>query len=115
MDRGPGEKTEATFVRSRRHEVGPEPLPKDGRVIACCGPGLSKEIPGRDIVKKVWLGIFDISIDESLLYEALRCPEKLKIFTKEDGGNQHYRQDNLGIMKEEAFSWVISTLLSKLS
>jgi hypothetical protein len=56
-----------------------------------------------------------MSVDESLLYEALRCPEKLRIFAKENGGDQHCRQDNLGIMKEEVFSWVISTLLWKLS
>ena len=33
-------------------------MQKDGQVITCCRPGLSKEIPGRNAVKEVWLAIF---------------------------------------------------------
>jgi len=43
-------------------------------------------------------------------YEALRCPKKLKIFTKEDGGDQHCQQENLLVMREEVFSWLTSIL-----
>lgn len=46
-------------------------------------------------------------------YEALRCPKKLKIFTKEDGGDQHCQQDNLGVMREEVFGWLTLTLSLK--
>jgi len=44
------------------------------------------------------------------IYEALRCPKKLKIFTKEDGGDEHCQQDDLGVMREAVFSWLTSTL-----
>ena len=44
------------------------------------------------------------------IYEALRCPKRLRIFTKEDGGDQHCQQENLIVMQEEVFSWLTSTL-----
>ena len=47
------------------------------------------------------------------IYEALRCPKKLKIFTKQDGGDQHCQQDNLGVMREEVFAWLTSMLSFK--
>jgi alpha-beta hydrolase superfamily lysophospholipase len=48
-------------------------------------------------------------------YEALRCMKKLKIFTKEEGGDQHCQQDNLGGMREEVFSWLTSIFSLKSS
>jgi alpha-beta hydrolase superfamily lysophospholipase len=44
------------------------------------------------------------------IYEALRCPKKLRIFAKEDGGDEHCQQDDLGVMREAVFSWLTSTL-----
>jgi len=49
------------------------------------------------------------------LFEALRCSKKLRIFTKEDGGDEHCQQDNLEVMKEEVLSWITSTFLLKSS
>jgi alpha-beta hydrolase superfamily lysophospholipase len=43
-------------------------------------------------------------------YEALRCPKKLRIFTKEEGGDQHCQGDNLPLCQDEIFAWLSSTL-----
>jgi len=43
------------------------------------------------------------------LNEALQCPKKIKIFTKEDGGEQHCQAGNALLAREEIFSWLIST------
>jgi len=51
-----------------------------------------------------------VPLDEAYeTYEALRCPKKLKIFTKEDGGEQHCQAGNKVLAREEIFSWLIST------
>jgi alpha-beta hydrolase superfamily lysophospholipase len=42
-------------------------------------------------------------------YEALGCPKKLTIFTREDGGEQHCQQDNLTLVQEEVFCWLMTT------
>jgi pimeloyl-ACP methyl ester carboxylesterase len=42
-------------------------------------------------------------------YDGLRCKKKLRIFSKEDGGDTHCQQDDLLVMQEEVLSWLIST------
>jgi pimeloyl-ACP methyl ester carboxylesterase len=42
-------------------------------------------------------------------YEALRCPKKLRIFKKEEGGDTHCQQDDLLVMREEVLAWLTST------
>lgn len=44
------------------------------------------------------------------LFEALRCPKKLRIFTKDEGGEQHCQGDNLILAREEIQEWLASTL-----
>jgi pimeloyl-ACP methyl ester carboxylesterase len=44
------------------------------------------------------------------LYEALRCPKTLKIFTNEEGGDQHCQGDDLIYAREVIFSWLTETL-----
>jgi pimeloyl-ACP methyl ester carboxylesterase len=46
-------------------------------------------------------------------YEALRCPKKMKIFTREEGGDTHCQQDDLLVMREEVFAWLIPIFSQK--
>lgn len=39
-------------------------------------------------------------------YELLRCPKKLRVFTKQEGGDQHCQLDNLQFAREEIFGWL---------
>lgn len=39
-------------------------------------------------------------------FNLLRCPKKLKVFTKENGGDQHCQLDNLQLAREEIFGWL---------
>jgi alpha-beta hydrolase superfamily lysophospholipase len=41
-------------------------------------------------------------------YEALRCPKKLRIFRKEEVGDEHCQQENLTLVREEIFEWLAS-------
>ena len=44
------------------------------------------------------------------LYDALRCPKTVKIFTSEEGGDQHCQGDNLIYAREVIFGWLAETL-----
>jgi fermentation-respiration switch protein FrsA (DUF1100 family) len=52
-----------------------------------------------------------VSVDHAhRVYEALRCPRDLKVFTAEEGGSAHCQWDNLRLAHQVMFGWLVAKL-----
>ena len=45
-----------------------------------------------------------------MLYAALKAPKTLRVFTEEEGGEEHCQQGNLTLLHQVLFDWLDMTL-----